>query len=65
MYARRNGTRRIDEATYFSGIGCNVDCPELLTQRLPVTDQCAYHETATVVTIVGHSIGGLLPPSCR
>ncbi len=52
--------RRIGYKPYFSGIGRNVDCPELLTQRLVMTIQQAYAETHQKVTIVGHSLGGML-----
>ena len=52
--------RRIGYAPFFSGIGRNVDCPELLTQRLLLTVQRAYEETGMPVTIIGHSLGGLL-----
>lgn len=52
--------RRIGYHPYFSGIGRNVDCPELLTQRLLVTLQTAFDETQQPVTIVGHSLGGML-----
>lgn len=55
--------RRIGYAPYFSGIGRNVDCPELLTQRLLVTVQQAHAETKMPVTLVGHSLGGLLSRS--
>lgn len=52
--------RRIGYRPYFSGIGRNVDCPELLTQRLIMTIDAAYTETDQQVTIVGHSLGGML-----
>ena len=52
--------RRIGYRPYFSGIGRNVDCPELLTQRLLMTIDAAYEETHQKVTIVGHSLGGML-----
>lgn len=52
--------RRIGYTPYFSGIGRNVDCPELLTQRLLLTVQQAYADTGRPVTIVGHSLGGML-----
>lgn len=55
--------RRIGYHPYFSGIGRNVDCPELLTQRLLVTVQNAYEETQRPVTIIGHSLGGMLARS--
>jgi pimeloyl-ACP methyl ester carboxylesterase len=52
--------RRIGYRPFFSGIGRNVDCPELLTQRLLVTIQQAHAETHLPVTIIGHSLGGML-----
>jgi pimeloyl-ACP methyl ester carboxylesterase len=52
--------RRIGYRPYFSGIGRNVDCPELLTLRLLMTIEQAYQETGEKVTIVGHSLGGML-----
>ena len=52
--------RRIGYRPYFSGIGRNVDCPELLTQRLLMTIEQAYTDTHRKVTIVGHSLGGML-----
>ena len=55
--------RRIGYRPYFSGIGRNVDCPELLTQRLVMTVQQAHLETGLSVTIIGHSLGGMLARS--
>ena len=52
--------RRIGYRPYFSGIGRNVDCPELLTQRLVMTMRQAHADTNKPVSIVGHSLGGLL-----
>jgi pimeloyl-ACP methyl ester carboxylesterase len=52
--------RRIRYTPYFSQIGRNVDCPELLTQRLLLTVERAYEETSQPVSIIGHSLGGLL-----
>ena len=52
--------RRIGYRPYFSGIGRNVDCPELLTQRLLMTIEQAHGETGQKVTLVGHSLGGML-----
>jgi pimeloyl-ACP methyl ester carboxylesterase len=52
--------RRVGYAPYFSGIGRNVDCPEILTQRLLKTVRQAHEETGMKVTIVGHSLGGML-----
>ena len=52
--------RRIGYKPYFSGIGRNVDCPELLTQRLLITVEQAFSDTQQPVTIIGHSLGGML-----
>lgn len=52
--------RRIGYRPYFSGIGRNVDCPEILTQRLLMTIQQAHLETHMPVSIIGHSLGGML-----
>ena len=52
--------RRIGYKPYFSGIGRNVDCPDLLTQRLVMTIHQAYEDTNQPVSIVGHSLGGML-----
>lgn len=52
--------RRIGYQPYFSGIGRNVDCPELLTQRLLFTIEQAHEDTHQSVTIIGHSLGGML-----
>ena len=52
--------RRIGYKPYFSGIGRNVDCPDLLTQRLVMTIHQAHEDTKQPVSIVGHSLGGML-----
>jgi pimeloyl-ACP methyl ester carboxylesterase len=52
--------RRIGYRPYFSGIGRNVDCPELLTQRLLMTIEQAHADTGMKVTLIGHSLGGML-----
>ncbi len=52
--------RRIGYKPYFSGIGRNVDCPDLLTQRLVMTVHQAHEDTKQQVSIVGHSLGGML-----
>lgn len=52
--------RRIGYRPYFSGIGRNVDCPELLTQRLVLTVRQAHQDTKLPVSIIGHSLGGML-----
>ena len=52
--------RRIGYRPYFSGIGRNVDCPDLLTKRLVYTIEQAHAETKQQVTLIGHSLGGML-----
>ena len=51
---------RLGYRAYFSGIDCNIDCPnrtgELLRWRLDYIAQ----ETGRPIVLVGHSLGGLL-----
>lgn len=43
-----------------SGIGRNVDCPNVLTDRLLETVDSASQETGRPVHLIGHSLGGVL-----
>jgi pimeloyl-ACP methyl ester carboxylesterase len=53
--------RRLGYAPYFSGIGLNDDCPNLLIRRhLTETLDQARRETRRKVHLLGHSLGGLL-----
>lgn len=52
--------RRIGYSPYFSGIGRNAECPEILSQRLHKTITRAYNETGGKVHLIGHSLGGVL-----
>jgi len=53
--------RRIGYESYFSGIGLNAECPNLLIrQRLKDTIQQAFKESGRKVHLVGHSLGGVL-----
>ena len=52
--------RRIGYRSYYSRIGRNADCPELLTQRLFETMDRASQETGRKLRLIGHSLGGLL-----
>jgi pimeloyl-ACP methyl ester carboxylesterase len=52
--------RRIGYRPYYSGIGRNYDCPELLVRRLLLTMEQARLETGRPVQLVGHSLGGTL-----
>jgi triacylglycerol lipase len=52
---------RIGYTPFFSGIGFNAECPNLLLkQRLRETIQNAYRATGRKVHLVGHSLGGVL-----
>ena len=52
---------RVGYRPYFSGIGLNADCPNLLIQRrLNETLANALEETGRKVHLIGHSLGGVL-----
>jgi pimeloyl-ACP methyl ester carboxylesterase len=56
--------RRIGYRPYFSGIGVNADCPNLLIQqRLNQTVDKALAETKRKVHLIGHSLGGVIARS--
>jgi pimeloyl-ACP methyl ester carboxylesterase len=53
--------RRIGYRPYFSGVGLNADCPNLLIRyQLTETLKRARRETRRKVHLIGHSLGGLL-----
>lgn len=55
---------RIGYRPYYSGIGLNADCPNLLIQRrLNETIDRAVGETGGKVHLVGHSLGGVIARS--
>jgi triacylglycerol lipase len=55
---------RIGYRPYFSGIGINAECPNLLIQRrLNETIATAVRETGRKVHLIGHSLGGVLARS--
>src|ERR1039457_2054995 len=55
---------RIGYRPYFSGIGINADCPNLLVQRhLNETIERARAETGRKVHLIGHSLGGVIARS--
>ncbi len=66
--------RRIGYKAYFSGIGLNAECPNLLIRsRLDETIQKAYKTTGRKIHLIGHSLGGVrrrsavplaIPASC-
>ncbi len=51
---------RIGYRPYYSNIGSNTDCPNLLLDRLLQTVDRAYAETGATVRLVGHSLGGTM-----
>jgi pimeloyl-ACP methyl ester carboxylesterase len=55
--------RRIGYKSYYSRIGRNAECPDVLTQRLFATMDQAYEETGRKLHLVGHSLGGLIARS--
>jgi len=55
---------RIGYRPYFSGIGINADCPNILIQRhLNDTIQQARAETGRKIHLIGHSLGGVIARS--
>ena len=55
---------RIGYRPYFSGVGINADCPNLLIQRhLNGTIRRALDETRRKVHLIGHSLGGVIARS--
>jgi triacylglycerol lipase len=56
--------RRIGYRPYFSGIGINAECPNLLIQRrLNETIERALTETERKIHLIGHSLGGVIARS--
>ena len=56
--------KRIGYRPYFSGIGVNAECPNLLIRcRLNGTVQTALSETGRKVHLIGHSLGGIIARS--
>ena len=57
----RSWINRIGYKAYFSGIGLNAECPNLLLQyKLRATIDKAYKETGRKIHLVGHSLGGVI-----
>jgi pimeloyl-ACP methyl ester carboxylesterase len=55
---------RIGYRPYFSGIGINADCPNLLIQRrVDDTIKTALQETGRKIHLIGHSLGGVIARS--
>jgi pimeloyl-ACP methyl ester carboxylesterase len=57
----REWLERIGYQPFFSGIGFNAECPNLLIQlRLRESIEEAYRATGRKVHLVGHSLGGMI-----
>ncbi len=55
---------RIGYRPYFSGIGMNAECPNLLIRyRLTATIEKALKETGRKIHLIGHSLGGIIARS--
>lgn len=52
--------RRMGYRPYFSGIGVNADCPNVLVDKLHATIERAHADTGQKVHLIGHSLGGIL-----
>ena len=60
----RSWLERIGYRAYFSGIGLNADCPNILIQRrLNENIQKALLETERRIHLIGHSLGGIIARS--
>ncbi len=56
--------KRIGYRPYFSGIGVNAECPNLLIQkRLNQTIKTALSDTGRKIHLIGHSLGGVIARS--
>ena len=55
--------RRIGYKPYYSRIGRNSECPDVLRDRLFETMDTAFEETGRKLHLIGHSLGGLLARS--
>jgi pimeloyl-ACP methyl ester carboxylesterase len=56
--------RRIGYSPYFSGIGLNAECPNLIIRRrLDETINRARTETGRPIHLIGHSLGGIIARS--
>ena len=60
MIVMAGGLNRIGYRTYFSGIDWNVDCPNKTGEKLQWRLEQIAKETTGPLTVIGHSLGGLL-----
>jgi pimeloyl-ACP methyl ester carboxylesterase len=54
---------RLGYQAYFSGINWNVDCPNLTSELLGWRLEQIAQETQSPITVIGHSLGGMLARS--
>jgi pimeloyl-ACP methyl ester carboxylesterase len=52
--------KRMGYTPYLSNVGRNMDCADVVLERLLETVDKAHAETGARVTVIGHSLGGLL-----
>ncbi len=52
--------RRIGYTPFFSDIGRNADCPDVLLERLIETVDAVHRQSGRKVQLIGHSFGGVL-----
>ena len=55
--------RRIGYRPYYSRIGRNAECPDVLLDRFFTTMDKAYQESGQKLHLIGHSLGGLIARS--
>lgn len=64
LVVMKNWLKRIGYRPYYSGIGLNAECPNLIIeQRLNKTIDKARRESGGKVHLIGHSLGGIIARS--
>ncbi len=63
LYELHSWLRRIGYRPYYSQIGLNAECLNILVERLSQTIEKAAAETGGKVHLIGHSLGGILARS--
>lgn len=60
MFEMHRWLRRLGFDSRMSRIGRNSDCPDVLLEKLEERAEEVYAETGHAVTLIGHSLGGVL-----
>ncbi len=60
MFELHAWLKRMGYVPYYAEIGRNVGCPDATIKKLRRTLDRAYAETGARVTVIGHSLGGML-----